>query len=386
MKLKLIKNARIITMSGNDIENGVIVFDDKIRYVGNDYSGFSIDEEYDAAGNYIIPGMIDAHCHIGIVEDSLGFEGDDANDDSDPITPHLRAIDAINPMDRCFTEAINAGITTVVTGPGSANPVSGQFAAIKTQGICVDDMIIKAPCAIKMALGENPKSVYHQKNQMPLTRMGTSALIRECLFKAKEYVDAWEEYYKDTEENDKPEFDIKYESLIPVIKGEIPVKFHAHRADDICTAIRIAKEFGIKYTIEHCTEGELVKEILKRENVPVMIGPSMTDRSKPELKNMSFSVYKELSDEGISVAIITDHPETTIGYLPLCAALAVKNGMDKTEALKAITINAAKNCEIADRVGSIEIGKDADFIVVDKLPYEFDMNVLMTFIDGKKLK
>ena len=384
--MKLIKNAKILTMTGNNIFDGGIVFDEKIRYIGNDFSDFEITEEYDANGLYVMPGLIDSHCHLGIVEDSLGFEGDDANDDCDPVTPHLRAIDAINPMDRCFTDAKNAGVTTVVTGPGSANPISGQFAAIKTDGICIDDMIVKSPCAVKMSLGENPKSVYNSKNQLPSTRMGTAALIRETLYKSREYMTAFEDYYNNSEENDKPEYDIKFESLIPVLKGEIPVKFHAHRADDICTAIRIAKEFGIKYTIEHCTEGELVADVLKRENIGVMVGPTMTDRSKPELKNMNFSTYKALSDKGICVAIITDHPETTIEYLPLCAALAVKHGMDKYKALEAMTVNPAKNCGIDERVGTLEIGKDADFAVFDKLPYEFNSELKMTFINGIKVK
>ena len=384
--MKLIKNAKILTMTDNSVIEGAIIFDDKIRYIGNDFKNFHIDEEIDAFGAYVMPGMIDAHCHVGIVEDSLGFEGDDTNDESEPVTPHLRAIDAINPFDRCFVDAASAGITCVVTGPGSANPISGQFAAVKTSGVCIDDMIIKAPCAIKMALGENPKSVYHSKNQMPLTRMGTAALIRETLYKAKEYMKDLEDYEKDSEENEKPEFDIKYESLIPVLKKKIPVKFHAHRADDICTAIRIAKEFDLLYTIEHCTDGESVAEILKRENVGIMLGPTLTDRSKPELKNMSFSIYKTLSDMGISTAIITDHPEIPIEYLPLSVALAVKNGMDKFEALKAVTVNAAKNCFIDESVGTLEVGKDADIVIFDKLPYEFDAKAVMTFVDGKKVE
>ena len=384
--MNLIKNAKILTMTNDEIIDGIIVFDDKIRYIGNDSSGFKIDTEYDLNGLYVMPGLIDAHCHLGMVEDSLGFEGDDTNDDSEPVTPQLRAIDAINPFDRCFADAIKSGITTVVTGPGSANPISGQFAAIKTYGSCVDDMIVKAPCAMKMSLGENPKSVYHSRNQMPLTRMGTAALIRETLYKAKEYMTALDDYEKNPDDNDKPEYDIKYESLLPVLKKQNPVKFHAHRADDICTAIRIAKEFDIEYTIEHCTEGELIADTLKKENVGVMLGPTMTDRSKPELKNMSFSTYKKLSDMGVNVAIITDHPETTIDYLPLCASLAVKNGMDNMKALHALTSNAARNCKISDKVGTLEVGKDADFAVFDKLPCYFDSNCMMTFINGKKVK
>ena len=262
--MKKLKNATIYTMAGDIIKNGTVVYDNIIHYVGKDTDNFEISEEIDAKNLYLFPGLIDAHCHAGMFEDPLGFEGDDGNEETDPITPHLRAIDAINPFDRSFSDAISAGVTTVVTGPGSANPISGQFAAIKTHGICIDDMILKAPVAMKFSLGENPKSVYHSKSQTPSTRMGTIALIRETLFKAKEYMDALEEFNKNPEESDKPDFDIKLEGIIPVLKGEIPVKIHAHRADDICSAIRIAKEFGLKITIEHCTDGEAVSEILKR--------------------------------------------------------------------------------------------------------------------------
>ena len=383
--MKLIKNARIYTGTGEIIENGQIAFDDKIRYVGTEYIG-TPDEVIDASGLTVTPGLIDPHCHVGLFGDSLGFEGADANEDSDPITPQLRAIDGINPQDRAFSEAVNAGVTTVVTGPGSANPIGGQFAAIKTYGVCVDDMVIKAPCAMKMALGENPKTVYNDKNQAPMTRMGTVSVIRDALFKAVNYRDEWEEYNEDTEENDKPEFDMKLEALLPVINKEIPVKFHAHRADDICSAIRIAKEFDLRYSIEHCSDGDIVAEILKRENVAVNLGPTLTDRSKPELKNLSFDTYKRLSDMGLSVSIITDHPEITIENLPLCAALAVSHGMDEAKALSAITLTAAKNCGISDRVGSLEAGKDADIAVFTASPVQFNSKCKMTFINGELVK
>lgn len=383
--MKLIKNARIYTGTGEIIENGQIAFDDKIRYVGTEYIG-TPDEVIDASGLTVTPGLIDPHCHVGLFGDSLGFEGADANEDSDPITPQLRAIDGINPQDRAFSEAVRAGVTTVVTGPGSANPIGGQFAAIKTYGVCVDDMVIKAPCAMKMALGENPKTVYNDKNQAPMTRMGTVSVIRDALFKAVNYRDEWEEYNEDTEENDKPEFDMKLEALLPVINKEIPVKFHAHRADDICSAIRIAKEFDLRYSIEHCSDGDIVAEILKRENVAVNLGPTLTDRSKPELKNLSFDTYKRLSDMGLSVSIITDHPEITIENLPLCAALAVSHGMDEAKALSAITLTAAKNCGISDRVGSLEAGKDADIAVFTASPVQFNSKCKMTFINGELVK
>ena len=383
--MKLIKNARIFTGTGEVIENGQIAFDDKIRYVGTEYIG-TPDEVIDASGLTVTPGLIDPHCHVGLFGDSLGFEGADANEDSDPLTPQLRAIDGINPQDRAFSEAVRAGVTTVVTGPGSANPIGGQFAAIKTYGVCVDDMVIKAPCAMKMALGENPKTVYNDKNQAPMTRMGTVSVIRDALFKAVNYRDEWEEYNEDTEENDKPEFDMKLEALLPVINKEIPVKFHAHRADDICSAIRIAKEFDLRYSIEHCSDGDIVAEILKRENVAVNLGPTLTDRSKPELKNLSFDTYKRLSDMGLSVSIITDHPEITIENLPLCAALAVSHGMDEAKALSAITLTAAKNCGISDRVGSLEAGKDADIAVFTASPVQFNSKCKMTFINGELVK
>lgn len=382
----LIKNAEIITMAKNSVKNGCILFDEKIIYIGEAKDFDNADEVIDASGMIVTPGLIDAHCHVGMFEDSLGFEGDDGNEDSDPVTPHLRAIDGINPFDRGFDEARNAGVTTVVTGPGSANPVGGQFAALKTAGICVDDMIIKAPAAMKFALGENPKMVYNEKNQAPVTRMGTMALIRELLIKAQNYKQQLDDYYENEEENDKPEFDIKLEAMLPVLNREIPVKIHAHRADDICSAIRIGKEFNIDVTIEHCSDGDRIADILEREKLPVMLGPTLSDRSKPELKNLTFDTYKNLSDRGIDIAIITDHPEITIGNLPLCAVMAVKNGMNEQKALEAVTITAAKNCRISDRVGSLEPGKDADICIWTKLPTKFDAECTAVFIDGNRVK
>lgn len=385
MKKTLIKNAKIYTMSGDVFENGSVLFDDKILYVGEE-SNFEADEVIDVNGKIVMPGLIDAHCHVGMFEDSLGFEGDDGNEDSDPITPHLRAIDGINPFDRGFNEAREAGVTTVVTGPGSANPVGGQFAAVKTAGICIDDMIVKAPAAMKFALGENPKCVYNEKDEAPVTRMGTMALIRELLIKSQNYMQQLDEWEDDSDNNDKPEFDMKLEAMIPVLKKEIPVKIHAHRADDICSALRLKKEFDIDVTIEHCSDGDAVSSVLEREKVPVMLGPTLSDRSKPELKNLTFATYKNLSDRGIDVAIITDHPEITIGNLPLCAVMAVKHGMDEKKALEAVTITAAKNCRIEDRVGSLEMGKDADIAVFTDLPTRFDSECEMVFINGERIK
>lgn len=381
----LIKNAKIRTMAGAEYDCGCILFDEKILYVGEDKE-LQADTVIDAEGQYVLPGLIDAHCHVGMFEDSMGFEGDDGNEDSDPVMPHLRAIDGINPFDRGFAEARNAGVTAVVTGPGSANPVGGQFAALKTFGICVDDMIIKAPAAMKMALGENPKCVYNEKEEAPVTRMGTAALIRELLIKSRDYMESLDKYNENSEDNDKPEFDMKLDAMLPVMRKEIPVKIHAHRADDICTAIRIGKEFDIDITIEHCSDGDAVAPILEREKLPVMLGPTLSDRSKIELRSLTFDTYKNLSDRGIDVAIITDHPEITIENLPLCAVMAVKHGMDEEKALSALTLTAAKNCRIDNRVGSLEAGKDADIAVFTDLPTRFDAECVMTFINGERVK
>lgn len=370
-------NANIMTADGR-FEKGNVIFDDKIVSINGEIPSDAY--VIDANGGYLTPGLIDAHCHLGMVGDSQGAESDDGNEDSDPIMPHLRAIDAINPFDRGFEEARREGVTCVVTGPGSANPIGGQFAAIKTAGICVDDMIVKAPCAIKIALGENPKMIYADKDEAPLTRMGTMALIREALYKAKDYSNS---LYSAEEDGDKVDFDIKNDALLPLIRKEIPAKVHAHRADDICSALRLAKEFDINVTIEHCTDGEFISDILSEKNVPVMLGPTLTDRSKPELSSLGFPIYKTLSDKGVSVAIITDHPEITIGNLRLMAQLAVKNGMNKEIALLAITTNAASNCNIAETVGAIKVGLDADFALFNGHPLDFMSENILTVINGK---
>ncbi len=384
----LVKNGRVLTMEGEEYENGYVLIDgEKIIGVGSiaslNESEYKIEKMIDAYGGYILPGLVEAHCHVGIWEDSIGFEGDDGNEDTDPVTPHLRAIDAINPFDRAFEEARNAGVTTVVTGPGSANVIAGQFAAVKTYGRRIDEMIIKHPVAIKIALGENPKEVYHHKNQSPVTRMATAAILRETLIKAKEYKEIWDEYHKDQEENERPDFDFKMENLIPVLKKEIALKAHVHRADDIFTALRIANEFDVNITLEHCTEGHLIVDYLKEEKVPVMVGPALSDRSKIELKNLTFKTAGVLANAGLSVAIITDHPETPIQYLPLCAALAVREGLDENEALKTITINAAKNCGISERVGSIKKGKDADIVIFNGHPLDFRAKAQVVLINGE---
>lgn len=387
----LIKNARILTMAGRNYENGYILADQgKIIRLGEydkakeeEFGNCSGMEVIDASGGTVIPGMIDAHCHIGMWEDAVGFEGSDGNEETDPVTPHLRAIDGIYHADRAFVEARENGITTVVTGPGSANVIGGQFAALKTYGRRIEEMLLKEPVAMKVAFGENPKTVYHEKRQAPMTRMATAAILRESLKKAAEYKQLLDDYNKDSEENDKPDYDMKMEALMRVLNGEIPLKAHAHRADDILTAIRIAREFNVKMTIEHCTEGYLISDLLLEEGVQAIVGPFLTDRSKIELRNQSVKNPGLLAKAGVKVAIMTDHPCTPVQYLPLCAAMAVKEGMDEEEALKAITINAAEITGISDRVGSLEEGKDADIAIMDGHPLDLRTRVLFTIINGR---
>ncbi len=338
----------------------------------------------DAGGANVYPGFIDAHTHLGMFGDSLTFEGDDGNEDTDPVTPQLRAIDAIDPQDGYFKEALRAGITTVITGPGSANPVAGQLAAIKTYGRRIDKMILKAPAGIKLALGENPKSTYNDKDQTPVTRMATAALIREALAKGKKYYNDKLRYENDKENYDEPEPDPKNEALLPLFTHEIPAHFHVHRSDDIFTAIRIANEFGIDYILVHATDAYLFCDELEGERFSgILSGPILTDRSKPELKNQSPKAPGIISRSGIMTAIITDHPETPIQYLTVCAAIAVRNGMEHDEALKAMTIYPAKICGIDGRAGSIKAGKDADLVFYKGDPLDYMQTPEMVIAGGK---
>lgn len=384
----LIINAKIYTMEDSLIENGYILIKDGIIKTIGDMSDLICQkcdggEVIDVGGSLVFPGFIDAHCHIGMWEDSTGFEGDDGNEDTDPCTPQLRSIDAVNPLDINFREALNAGITTVATGPGSANVIAGQFAALKTGGKRIEDMVIKEPVAMKFALGENPKTVYHGKNQTPSTRMATAAIIREQLFKAKRYL---QEYDSSCEDIDKPEFDFKCEALRPLLHKEIPAHFHAHRADDIFTAIRIAKEFDLNYVLVHGTEGHLIADVLASEKSVVLCGPLICDRSKPELKNLTPAGIGIMSREGVFTAITTDHPCVPIQYLTLCAGLAAANGMKWYEAMKAITINPAKILGIDSRVGSIAPGKDADIVVFEDDPLQISSKPKIIILNGKIAK
>ena len=383
----LIINGTVHTMDGPIIKNGyVAVKGSKIAQAGpmEDCPKSWEGEAFDAQGGHICPGFIDAHCHLGMFGDALGFESDDGNEETDPCTPHLRAIDGVNPLDRCFTEARAAGVTTVLTGPGSANPVSGQFAALKTDGRWVDAMVVRAPAAMKLALGENPKQVYHDRDETPVTRMATAAIIRENLRKAVEYGEKLDKATRD-EDTDPPDYDAKLEALLPVVRGELPVHIHAHRADDIATGVRIAKEFGLRCVIVHGTEGHLIPELLAREKIPVITGPALGDRSKPELANMTLENPAILWKAGVRFAICTDHPEVPIQYLPLCAALAVKGGLDPEEALAAITVTAARIAGLDGALGSLAPGREADIVVTDRHPLELLGQVRAVFMGGRRI-
>lgn len=383
-----ILNGVVHTMAGPVIPHGYVeVENGKIRAVGemSALPAAAAGPVYDAGGGHILPGFIDAHCHLGMFGNALGFEADDGNESTDPCTPQLRAIDAINPQDRCFQEAREGGVTTVLTGPGSANPIAGQFAAIKTDGRWVDEMVLRAPAAMKMALGENPKTVYNERKETPITRMATAAVIRQELSKTLEYMDKQDK--ADAEEDtDAPDYDAKLEALIPVLRGELPIHIHAHRADDIATAVRICREFGLKYVIVHGTEGHLLPELLAAEGAGVITGPSLTDRSKPELANLTIENPAILARAGVPVAICTDHPVIPIQYLPICAALAVRGGLEPEEALAAITIHPARLAGLDKRVGSLEPGKDADIVVTTGHPLDWNGKVRYVFIGGKQVK
>ena len=313
----------------------------------------------DAAGGHVTPGYMDAHCHLGVFGDALGPEGADGNEGTDPITPHLRALDALDPMDRCFEDARRAGVTTVVTGPGSANPIGGQLVCVKTWGTVADQMVLRAPAAMKMALGENPKQIYRDRREPPTTRMTTAALIRGALARARAYGG-----------RENAEFDPKWEALLPVLRGEVPAHIHAHRADDMVTALRLGREFGLKLALVHGTEGHLIPDVIAAAGCPVIVGPNLTDRSKPELRNASLTTPAVLAGAGVTVALCTDHPEVPVQYLPLCAALAVRGGMEEEAALAAITRNPARILGLEDDLGSLTAGKAADIVVTPGHPFD----------------
>ena len=375
-----IKNAYLKPMAVPDIEDGCLLIDDngKIAGVGKDLPIPEGATVIDACGRLVTPGCVDAHCHIGLDNEATGWEGRDYNEMVDPITPQMRAIDSIDPLDESFPNALRGGVTTACTGPGSANVVGGTFVAIKLYGKRVDKMIVKEPLAMKCAFGENPKRCYGQSGKKaPMTRMGTAALLRELLFKARIYADK-------KANGEEPNFDMKLEAMLPVMRGQIPLKAHAHRADDILTSIRIAREFGLKLTLDHCTDGALIADELAEEGFCAFVGPTLGSKSKIELKNKSFTTPAVLHKAGVNVSIITDAPVIPLQYLPMCAGLAVNSGLDMEEAWRAITINPANATGIGDRVGSLEPGKDADVVIWTADPLTtVGGEAYITIVDGK---
>ena len=376
----LIKNGYVKTMAGSDFENGSILIGDdgKIIAVGEKLSAPEGCTVIDAQGLLVTPGCVDAHCHIGLDNEGMGWEGHDYNEIVDPLTPQMRAIDSINPQDEAFALALQGGVTSACTGPGSANVVGGSFVAIKLSGKRVDNMIIRNPLAMKCAFGENPKRCYGQGlKKSPYTRMGTAALLRELLFKAKDYM-------TQKDEGKNPAFDMKLEAMLPVMRGEIPLKAHAHRADDILTSIRIAKEFGLKITLDHCTDGAIIADELAKEGFSAFVGPTLGGKSKIELRNKSFTTPVVLHEAGVPISIITDAPVIPLQYLPMCAGLAVDAGLDEETAWHTITINPAVQTGIGDRVGSLEAGKDADVVIWTANPLTtVGAQAYTTIVDGK---
>jgi imidazolonepropionase-like amidohydrolase len=377
-----IVNGKVYNMAGEVIDKGTVLMEDgKIQGVGRELAIPEDGKVVDAKGNFIFPGFIDAHSHIGIFEEAVGEIGEEGNEWTDPVTPQLRALDAINPADKAFEDAVIGGVTCAFTGPGSANVIGGQSIAMKTYGKVIDHMVVKEPAGLKIAFGENPKRVYGEQKKMPATRMATAALLREALVNAQNYKVKLE---KSSPDKDKTvERDLKMEVLCDVLDKKLPLRAHAHRADDIMTAVRIAKEFDVDMVIEHCTEGHLIADELAELDIPAVVGPSFSSRSKVELKNLSFITPGILAAKGVKVAIMTDHPVIPIQYLPVCAALAVREGMKEEDALAAITINAAEILGIADRLGSLEKGKDADVVVWNGHPLDIKSKPSCVVINGE---
>ncbi len=363
-------------------QGDILVREGKISAIGEKLEIPEGARVIDAEGLRVYPGFVEAHGHIGLDGYGIGYEGMDYNELNDILSPQMRGIDGVKPFDPAFRMAAAAGVTSVCVGPGSANVLGGTFTTLKTVGKRAEDMVIRDGVAMKCAFGENPKRVYRDKKDS--SRMTTAALLREILFKAREYMEKKEAAGEDLSK--RPAFDMKLEALIPVLKKEIPLKAHAHATEDIFTALRIAREFDLKITLEHVTEGHLIVEELAKENVPMAVGPTLTGASKFELRNKSWTTPGLLAAAGCQVSIITDSPVIPQEYLPLCAGLAVQAGMDPFAALQAITINPAKHAGIADRVGSLETGKDADLVITDGCPFEVSTRVKHVFIDGIRVE
>lgn len=375
---------QVWTMAGKVYPEAVVLVDKgKIKDIGPDVILPPGVEVINAAGMMVLPGFIDCHCHLGIMEEIYQVEGDDGNETTDPVTPHLRALDAINPADEGFKDAIAGGVTSVVITPGSANIIGGEMVAVKTRGEILDDMIIRFPAGLKAALGENPKRVYGESKKMPFTRMASAALLRETLVQGQNYMEKQQK--RSGEDKEFFERNLRMEAIARVLRREVPLRIHAHRADDIVTAIRIAREFNVQLVLEHCTEGHFVANYLARMGVPAVVGPVITSRAKVELKERSLETAAILARAGIPFAIMTDHPVVPIQYLSLSAGLACRGGLSEEKALEAITIGAARIAGIDNYVGSLEIGKDADMIIVEGHPFDLRSKIRHVLINGQTM-
>lgn len=378
----LINHGTIQTMEGSCFQDGYVLCEQgKILETGADFDRSSYrkqisgEEVLEARGMLVMPGLVEAHCHVGITEEKKGKEGDDCNEGTNPVTPQLRALDAVNPMDSAFKNALQAGITGLMVGPGSSNVVGGQFVFIKTYGRCIDDMVVLQPAAMKVAFGENPKNNYGMNGNIPSTRMAIAAMLREELTKAR--------IYAQKRKTNQAEFDFCLEPWIPVLEKRIPMKAHVHRTDDILTAIRIGKEFDLDVTLDHCSEGHLIIDEIVASGYPAIVGPAMTARNKIEVQYVDFKTVGELQRAGVTVAVTTDHPVTLIQYLPICAGMAAREGMEMENALRAVTIDAARICRVDDRLGSIRAGKDADLAIFDGNPMEVFSRNRYTIVNGE---
>jgi imidazolonepropionase-like amidohydrolase len=381
-----IKGGKIYTISNGVIDNGTILIENgKITKVGKRVKIPEDAEVIDASGKVVMPGLVEAHCHIGIIEEKIGWAGSDGNEMTDPATPHVRALDAIkaNADEGGLEAALKAGITTAQILPGSANVIGGTGVVIKTAPkVVIDEMVIRNPSGMKIAFGENPRRVYGEgQKKMPSTRMGVAGVLREWLQNTKNYMEKKERYKDDPEKI--PEFDIRLEALIPVLKKEIPLRAHAHRADDVATAVRIAEEFDVKISWEHATEGHRIAEWIAKKGISAVWGPSLMARPKWEMRELSFDTPRIMHEAGVEFAIQTDSLGSSVAFLPLCAGLAVRNGLPYEVALSAITLTAAKILGVDDRVGSIEAGKDADIRILDGDPLELMTKVETVLIEGK---
>jgi len=383
--MRAILNGTLYTASHGVVQSGTVLVDDegRIERMGPDLTLPDDAEVIDASGLCVFPGFVDAHTHLGIWEEGVGRAFWDGNEATDPITPHVRALDAINPRDPGLADARSVGVTTVCVTPGSANAICGQAVVIKTAGEVVDRMVRRQPAGLKMALGENPKSVYKPRDKMPSTRMGTAAVIREALVQTQSYLEKHARAAQDPEK-EPPDEDLKLESIALALRREIPVRIHAHRADDILTALRLGEEFGLEVVVEHCTEGHKVAAELAAAGVPALVGPTLSSRSKMELRELSFATPGELARAGVTVALVSDHPFVPIQYLPLCGGLAMREGLDEETALRAITLIPAEILGVSDRVGSLEPGKDADLALYRGHPFhDVQARCLLALVQGR---